>query len=135
MRFKFREDRRRDVGKPAAIVVAEILEVKYDGDARGPGPAHQLQADRMPAVDQKHLRPESTQDLAGQVEEQARLVLAWCPLGPAVRCGQQRDSHAVELQVEDFCLAAAAEMTGKRPRRIEEFLTTESTDLHGIRTT
>ena len=54
----------------AAIVVAEVVQVEDNRDASGPSPAHELEADRMPAVGQQNLGPEPVQHLVGQVEKQ-----------------------------------------------------------------
>ena len=71
------EDHGRDVGKGPAIVVAEIVEMEDNRNPPGPGPAHQLGADRMASVSEQHVRLKAVEHLLGQVEEHGPFGADW----------------------------------------------------------
>ena len=89
---------RRDVGEPAAVVVAEVVQVEDDRRAAVRAPAASTPGDGMSAVGQQHVGPEPVEHLLGQVEEHARPRAGRAPVGPAGGRGQHRDADAVELR-------------------------------------
>ena len=93
------EQHGRRVGKPAAVVVAEVVQVEHDRRAAGAGAPHQLQADGVPAVGQQHVGPEPAEHLTGQVEEPFAVERVRCTLGPAGGRRHHRAAHDVAHDV------------------------------------
>ena len=115
------EEDGRGVGEPAAVVVAEVVQVEDDRRPAGAGASHQLQADGMPAVGQQDARA-GTGSSTCRTRSRNTLALARAgrTLGPAGGRGHDRDADAADLQVDHLRGPAAPERRSQPPGRAVE---------------
>jgi len=109
------EDHSRDVGKRPAVVVTEVVQVEYHGNSPQSRPPHQLEAGRMPAVRQQHVRPEPVEDLLSQVEEDRRLAGVGRPLGATRGHGHESDPNAADAEVHHLGRPARSQLRLEAP--------------------
>jgi hypothetical protein len=79
------------------IPISEIVQMKDDPNTSGARPAHQFQADRVPAIGEQHLWSEPAEYLVDQVEKDYTLTWIGRSLGAARASWHQGHTHVAHF--------------------------------------
>ena len=89
--------------------------MKYDRNPAASSPPDKFEIGRVATVSEQDLRLEAVEHLVGQIEQQPRFGRVGCPPGEAGGGRQERDPHAIKVQVEYLDIAPQGQRGSTTP--------------------